>query len=162
MLTLQRRQRVGLAGLVSVGALVALIVLWPTPVDRSLRGVIAVFLDALHHAGVPSSFGYAQLEFTANIVMFVPLGFFMYLLIPQGKTVLCAMLVPALSLTAEAAQMLFLPARYASLLDVVANSAGGWLGLLLAAAVSALIGAHRDRITAVAAQPRLQSPQHTH
>lgn len=160
-MALQRRQRVGLAGLLSVGALVALIVLWPVPVDRSLRGAIAVFLDALHEAGVPSWFGYAQLEFTANIIMFVPLGFFMCLLLPRGRALLCAMLVPAASLAAETAQLLFLPARYASLLDVVANSVGGWLGALLALAVSALASTHRQPATAVAVQPRLRDRQHT-
>lgn len=68
--------RIAVAGLGLVVIAVLIITLWPTPVDQGYSGTIAGVLEALHQLGVPETFGYRALEFTANIVMFVPVGFF--------------------------------------------------------------------------------------
>lgn len=72
-------QRVGIAGLLVTLAIVFAITLDPTPVDHGHRAWATRTLSAFHQVGVPHTFGYAHLEFTANIIMFIPLGVFLTL-----------------------------------------------------------------------------------
>ena len=51
-----------------------LIVFWPTPVDRPAAGTLHSLIVWIHSHGVPTFIGYNTIEFTANIVMFVPMG----------------------------------------------------------------------------------------
>lgn len=150
-----RHQRLGLIGLSVVAAVTLVVVLWPSPVDGGLRGSISELLGWLHSVGLPDWFGYAQLEFGANVIMFVPVGMFLLLLISAKRFWLGVAIVPALSLAIEGAQLVFLPGRFATLLDVFANSVGGWIGV----AAAALVLAARQSGSRVDQQPKLPQRQ---
>ncbi len=128
------------------------VVLWvtmsPTPINLGREDAIRKLLAVLHDNGVPLWFGYSKLEFTANIVMFVPLGLLIGLALPQRGVWLGLLLAPAFSAAIELAQALLLSQRTASVLDVVANSLGGWAGLLIAVAVRAVVHARDRRVVA--------------
>jgi len=126
------------------GAVVALAVFWPTPIDRDYRGSIIRVLEVLHRYGIPDWFGYAALEFTANIAMFVPLGFLIFYVLPRSRWWLALVICPALSILIEITQGVALAQRFASIGDVVANSLGGLVGALLALALRSVIN-RRDR-----------------
>jgi VanZ family protein len=119
--------------------------MWPTPLDTNYESTIAHVLDLLHRHGLPGWFGYARLEFTANILMFIPLGFLVALTLPRRSWWLALLMVPAFSFGIEMVQGAFLAARFASGWDVLANTIGGCLGAALSFAVRALVHA-RDRL----------------
>lgn len=124
--------------------LVFMATLWPTPIDRGYEAAIERVLTVLHRNGVPGWYGYRWFEATANVVMFVPLGFFLALVFPTRILWAALPLVPLVSLSLEGAQLMFLPARFATLTDVVANSLGGWIGVAVAA-VTVVAVHERDR-----------------
>lgn len=130
----------------AVGVLIT--TLSPTPVDKGHGGTIEKVLKWLYGLGLPRWFGYEQVEFTANIVMFVPLGFFVGLLLPAGMIWLGLVIVPAVSGAIEFAQSQFLSERFATVLDVLANTLGGWSGLVVAVGVRALVRARDETIIA--------------
>ena len=101
-------------------------------------------LEVLHRNGVPTWFGYGEVEFLANIAMFVPFGFLVAILLPQRLSVLTVLVGPAFSAFIENFQREFLSERVASVYDVYANSAGAIAGLILAATLRAIVHA-RDR-----------------
>jgi len=128
---------VGKVGLGLTLAAVLLIVLNPTTVDAGHEDAIAHLLGFLHRHGVPGQFGYSQLEFSANIVMFLPLGFFAGLAVGAGSGVragwwMVLVSLPAFSVLIELTQHFFLPGRFATVSDVVANSIGGIVGVIVA------------------------------
>lgn len=103
----------------------AFIAFWPTPVDRDagwlLERITATFPWAT----------YGRIEFTANIVLFIPLAW----CAARGWPRWHAFVVPAglaASVVIEVLQGLFLAERTASVLDVLANTLGAALGWLLA------------------------------
>ncbi len=61
--------------------------------------------------------------------MFVPIGFLIGLLVSRRLLWVPVLVVPVLSSTMEVLQGAFLSQRFASALDVVANTVGGLLGL---------------------------------
>ena len=80
----------------------------------------------MHRHGVPKAIGYAQIEFSANIALFIPMGIIASVWTQRAWA---GLLVGAgASLLIELAQSLFLTARYSSVLDVVANSLGAGIG----------------------------------
>lgn len=135
---------IAVTGLVLYGALVLTATMWPTPLDRGYESSIQRFLEVLHRNGVPEWFGYRKLEFTANVCMFVPLGFFLLLALRRGMLWLTVLMVPLLSIVIELTQAVALAERFASPLDVVANTLGGYLGALVALLIRSGINA-RDR-----------------
>ena len=124
-----RRHRFALAGFLATLAAILLITLTPTPVDAGRADWVEAVLTLLHGMGVPASFGYTQLEFTANIVMFIPLGAFLALLLPRSRRPIGFIALPLLSVASELVQLFLLPERHATLADVLANSIGAWIGL---------------------------------
>ncbi|MBG6215824.1 VanZ family protein [Arthrobacter sp. CAN_A6] len=72
------------------------------------------------------------MEFTANIVLFVPLGLFWFILAPRGWRWHGPLVAFALSVLIELAQHVLLPQRVASPYDVVANGSGALVGMLVA------------------------------
>ncbi len=130
---LSARQRVGLIGLGLMLVAALAITLNPTPVDQGRGNTVRAFLDVLYGVGVPQSFGYTELEFTANIIMFLPLGFFVALLVGERSWLLALAFPLALSICIELTQLLLLPERFADISDVIANSLGGWIGVGVAA-----------------------------
>jgi hypothetical protein len=109
----------------------ALVMLWPTPIDRLLGGSLHGLLDRLRAGGLPNIFRYGVLEFGGNILLFVPLGFALALLMPLGRRWMAPTLCVAGSFAAEFAQSVLRPDRLADPTDVLANSIGGLLGTLL-------------------------------
>ena len=76
------------------------------------------------------------LEVIANVILFVPLGFFYRLAQPAARSTLHVLALGALvSLAIEATQY-FQPLRTPSPLDVATNAAGAWLGALAAERVA--------------------------
>ena len=119
----------------------ALIALWPTPVDRGARGSISGGLDWLHAHGVPGWLDYPVIEITANIALFLPVGLLGVLLLGRSRWWLTILAGAATSTVIELSQLVFLPARVPTAADVVANTAGTALGALLGVALLAAITA---------------------
>ena len=120
-------------------AALTLIAFWPTPVDRGLHGSISSVVLWLHAHGVPVWLDYEIIEFSANIVLFVPVGLLVVLLAGTRHhsigTLIGTMVGTLFSCTIELGQLLFLPERFATVNDVIANSLGALLGTLIAAVV---------------------------
>ena len=125
------------------GVLVAAVAYWPTPVDRGMRPRIDRVLAALHRRGLPDWFGYDQLEWWANVAFFVPLGLLVVLLIGGHRWWVAVLVGGAASVAIEVGQHLFLPSRYATVDDVVANTLGAALGALSGLVLLAVVHARR-------------------
>lgn len=125
-------------------AFVLLVTMWPNPQQLEFDSIASRVLRALHNLGVPEWFGYDKLEFTANIGMFVPLGFLLGLALSRKVWWLAIFLLPAFSGGIEFMQGIALDERVSTLPDVAANTIGGYIGLLLAMIMRAMIYA-RDR-----------------
>ncbi|MGX1934347.1 VanZ family protein [Microbacterium resistens] len=125
-------------------AFVLVVTMWPAPEQLEFDGIATRVLRMLHNIGVPEWFGYDKLEFTANVGMFVPLGFLLGLALPRKGWWLAVILLPAFSGGIEATQGLALENRVSTILDVLANTTGGYIGLLVAMILRAMIHA-RDR-----------------
>lgn len=118
-------------------AFVLCITMAPDLQDYGVDGTAYRILTVLHTLGVPASFGFAELEFTANIGMFVPLGMLLSLALPSRRVWWGLLVLPAFSAAIEITQGLFLPDRVADPRDVLSNGLGGAIGLLLAVGVRA-------------------------
>ncbi len=111
-----------------------MIAFWPVPVDSSAGPELARALHWLHAHGVATFVNYDFVEFSANVIFFVPLGVFLGLGLRRFWVAgLVGIVVSGLI---EAGQLLFLPNRFATLTDVVANSLGCVLGAALWLVVS--------------------------
>ena len=117
----------------------ALIGLWKTPVDRNVAVVdLPPVAWTIRQLGLTPWEGYDLVEFTANIALFVPLGVLMLLWWRQRGWLHATGVAFATSLTIEILQQLLRPERFASVSDVVANTAGGAIGGLAAIALRKL------------------------
>ncbi|MCU6479919.1 VanZ family protein [Arthrobacter sp. A2-55] len=105
---------------------VALVVFWPTPVDRPASGDLHLVINWMHAHGLPMFIGYNQVEFTANIAMFVPMGLIASTWFKNGWVSLA--ISSLASCFIEFSQYLFLPHRFASGMDVLANTTGAAIG----------------------------------
>lgn len=128
-----RPHRVALWALPAYLGLLAAVALWPQPVDRPVAGLLRSTLRWLHHSGVPGWVDYSLVESTANVLLFIPLGFLVTRLAGRGFWWLGTAAGLLTSCAIEAAQFLFLPDRYPTAADVLANTLGALLGTLLAA-----------------------------
>ncbi|WP_432393345.1 VanZ family protein [Pseudarthrobacter sp. L19] len=124
--------------------LLALIAFWPSPVDAPVQGQLAITLRWLHAHGVPRWVNYSFVEMAANVVLFIPAGLLGQLTLPRlpwWRITAAGMLISG---CIEAGQYLFLPHRFASLTDVLTNTAGALLGAVaarkLAPALPRLLG----------------------
>jgi glycopeptide antibiotics resistance protein len=86
---------------------------------------------------------YTQLESFANVALFVPFGLLISLLVPTRWWWLVVVGLAVAAAGIELGQALFLPGRVASIDDVVANTTGGVLGVLIAAGIRAIVWATR-------------------
>ncbi|MEG9247435.1 VanZ family protein [Arthrobacter sp. Soc17.1.1.1] len=111
---------------------VALIVLWPTPVDRAGGPLLQRALAYLYTHGLPAFVTYSSVEFLSNVLMFAPLGLFWFILIPRGWRWAGPLAGMVLSLLIEGTQALLLPQRVATPDDVLANTIGAVCGTLVA------------------------------
>lgn len=136
------------ASLVLYAATVLVVVFWPTPVDRDYRGAIDRVLQVAHRHGLPEWFGYRELEFLGNVALFLPLGFFLALVLPGRLWWLTVLICPAFSVLIELSQGAFLSERFSSPWDVAANTLGGLSGALVAVGIRALVHARDERVIA--------------
>ncbi len=130
------------------GVVLALVAFWPTPIDRPVGGLLARVLRALHERGVPEFFGYTFVEFTANILLFIPVGVVAGLVGRRVHWVPALLAGPILSAVIELIQLLFISARFATIEDIVANTLGASAGVVLAAAARSVIAARDARVIA--------------
>lgn len=127
-----RTHRVATWGLAAYVAVLAGVALWPQPVDQPISGLLDRALRALHRRGVPDWVDYAFVESAANVLLFVPLGALVAWIIGRGYWWVGAAAGLLTSCAIELAQFLFLPDRYPTVADVLANALGALLGALLA------------------------------
>lgn len=142
------RQNLGVILVLAYGVLILLATMWPTPLDQGYEASISRLLEVLHRNGVPQWFGYTKLEVTANVGMFIPLGFFVCMLLPFRVWWLALIICPGLSVAIELVQSLALSARFATVSDVVANSAGAFIGAVLAVSLRAAISRRDEKMLA--------------
>ncbi|MBC7762681.1 MAG: VanZ family protein [Candidatus Saccharibacteria bacterium] len=127
---------------------VLLVTMWPVPVDTGYGASISKLLGVLHRNGIPEWIGYNKLEFFANIVMFIPLGFLTALLLPARIWWLALVICPAFSICIELTQLAFLPARFATLSDVLSNSLGAVLGVTVAVSLRLVVDVRDQKVIA--------------
>ncbi|MFB9166353.1 VanZ family protein [Arthrobacter psychrochitiniphilus] len=128
------RRKVAIILVVGYFVALAAIVFWPTPVDRPVGGELLNFLRWLRSLSIPQWIAsYTTIEFTANVIMFIPFGiivavrlrpYLWWLALPAGAL---------LSAIIELSQNYFLPERFGDPRDVVANASGALLGALCVA-----------------------------
>lgn len=138
----------GLSVLVLYTIFILVVTLSPAQMDVSYQNAVIRLLDVLHRNGVPKWFEYGEVEFLANIAMFVPFGFLVAILLPQKLSLLTVLVGPGFSAFVENFQRQFLDERVASIYDVYANSAGAIGGLILAALLRAVVHARDRRVIA--------------
>lgn len=118
-------------------ALVGWLTLGPQPLDQSGRGLLHRFIRFLSGDNKLDWITYALVEFTANVVLFVPVGVLFVLLVGWRRWWLAALLGIALTASIEFAQ-LFLPGRVSDPRDLASNSIGAGIGVALVLVVIAL------------------------
>lgn len=133
---------------VGYGIFLALVVFWPSPIDRPVAAMLERVIAELHERGVPAFVDYTFIEFTANVALFVPVGVVLGLIVPLRWTVIALLLGPALSGAIELAQHFLLPDRYSTSADIIANSLGSTVGVLLAATLRAVVAVRDDKVIA--------------
>ncbi|WP_082499703.1 VanZ family protein [Arthrobacter sp. Leaf145] len=122
--------------LVGYIACILVVAFWPTPVDKPIHGTLTAILDYLHHRGIPTWLSYTFVEASANVVLFVPLGLIFAVTFRSQAWWKLACLASLASITLELGQLLFLAARFASILDVVTNTSGAVIGIAAARTAS--------------------------
>ena len=121
-------------------AIVGWLTLGPQPLDDGASGLLFWALDVAESIPALSWIGYYEVEFTANVFMFVPIGLFLVLLFGRRKWWLAIAIGVALTVTIETVQ-LFLPERVSDVRDIIANSVGTVIGV----AVALLVTARKER-----------------
>jgi glycopeptide antibiotics resistance protein len=91
-------------------------------------------LDFLHAHRIPGWINYSFVEKSANVALFIPFGIASSLAYPEKRWWQNATLGVAVSGCMELGQLLFLHNRFSSMADVVTNSGGSVIGVLLGTA----------------------------
>ena len=126
------------------GVALALIVLLPSE-GHQVLGLVETLAGIASRAGIPYQFAFMTLEFGANVALFVPLGVLLPIALArpaspatrgiEGATLFGTVcLGAAISVLIELAQQV-IPGRVSSPADVLANTLGTALGVLLLVAV---------------------------
>ena len=126
--------------------ILAAIAFWPTHVDERMGPFLRWVTRAI------SWLTYDRIEFAANIALFVPFGVLLMLILNHRYLVLPIALVATVGI--ETVQSFMGGRRTPSFTDVVANTAGACVGMLIVALVQWLRGrrAERDALTHHAAE----------
>jgi VanZ family protein len=104
----------------------ALIAFWPEPVDRGAVGL----LDRIERYLPWATYG--RIEFSANVVLFVPLGWLLSILLSRTRYLVLPIGLLA-TIVIETVQGDLLSQRAFDISDILANTAGVCIGMLLAA-----------------------------
>lgn len=122
-----------------------LIALWSSPVDRGVNVVdLPPVAWLIRTFGLTVQQGYDLTEFAANVVLFIPLGIFAMLLMPRWRWWHVSLFAAALSGAIELLQEFLRPDRFATMSDVVANTAGGTIGAFVCIAAQSAAKLLRD------------------
>ncbi|MDH6235826.1 VanZ family protein [Cryobacterium sp. CG_9.6] len=132
-------QRVAIVLSVVYLTALALIAFWPTPVDQGAHTYLMSLLGWLQRHGAPTWLGYGFVEFAANIALFVPVGLLGVILLRARRWWLAIFAGFFASCCIELGQLMFLPERFATVRDVVANTGGTIIGTMLALIVLGLV-----------------------
>lgn len=110
----------------------AVIVFWPSHVDRPIDGWLDDTLQSLHEHGIPGWVDYVFVESAANVLLFIPFGFLVALMLPPRRWWAAVIIGCAASCCIELAQLLFLSGRTSTVADVAANTFGAAIGAVTA------------------------------
>jgi len=136
----------------------ALIAFWPAPVDRGVHGPLVSLLAALQRHGAPGWLTYNFVEFAANIALFVPVGLLGVILVGARLWWFAIFAGFAASFCIEFGQLVFLPARFATVNDIIANTFGAGVGAALALVVIGITHAWPSAGTNSPTARRLYTP----
>lgn len=110
----------------------AFIAFWPSPVDQGIDVINSWPVRLLESTlGLSRPQGYDLVQFAANVVLFVPLGW-LAVALTRARWWQVALLGFLLSSGIEVGQALLRPDRFATVSDVVANTLGTAVGALTA------------------------------
>jgi glycopeptide antibiotics resistance protein len=132
---------------------VAWVTLGPEPYDARTSGVLWRFLDFFSEHEETDWITFDRVESVANVAMFIPLGVFVVLLFGRRRWWLAILVCAVLSSAIELSQGALLPTRVSDLDDIVANSSGGAIGVLLGVVLMSISLARRSRRKRVRANP---------
>ena len=110
---------------------VAWVTLGPQPLDAQGSALLYRLIDEFSQHNVTQWLTYSRVEFLANIAMFVPIGVFFVLLMGRGWWFAAMLAGVGLTFVIEFIQ-LFLPARVPDVRDLIANSLGACVGVVVA------------------------------
>lgn len=142
------RHALALSVFVLYTAFILVVTLSPSQLDVSVQRFVVRFVEVLHRYGVPTWFGYGEVEFLANIAMFIPFGFILTLLFPVKLSWLSVVASLLFSTGIELFQREFLDERIYDTRDIVANTLGSFTGFVIAAFLRALVHSRDKRIIA--------------
>jgi hypothetical protein len=137
-LALSPRLRFVFAVLLAVTLIVvAYIVLGLGRPDAAGQESLRAWLDRLHAEGkLPGFVTFGLVEWSANVVLFLPIGLFFAGALRPLRRIWVVPIAAAMSSAIELSQKFWLPSRVASVGDVLANTTGALLGVLILLAVS--------------------------
>jgi VanZ family protein len=138
-------------------AFVAWVTLTPAALTSEHISIIYRVLDALHRRGYLLSIDDAEMEFLANVALFVPVGVFLLLLF--GTRLWWVALVASFAMTAfiEAAQR-SIPGRVPDERDLVANGLGALIGVLVGLVLTLPATLRRRSQRRARPRPRREAP----
>lgn len=110
---------------------VAFVTLGPQPFDDGSGSLVWRLLAFFGRYPPTAWISYGTLEFWSNVAMFVPVGLFFLLLLGRRRWWLAILLGVLLTCGIEFAQ-LFIPGRVSDPRDVLANSVGAFVGVVVA------------------------------
>jgi glycopeptide antibiotics resistance protein len=140
-----RPPRIALAARVMLAPYLAVlfwIVFAPAEDAGRVTGVVALAAQLLAGIGIPFDLSYLVLEFLANVALFLPLGALLAVAFARLPWWAIVGIGFVTSVAIELVQ-LGLPSRFSTVSDVVANTLGTALGLLLTAATLARVTKQR-------------------
>jgi glycopeptide antibiotics resistance protein len=121
-----------------------------TPQAASRNGVLWQVEDFLDSVPLLDRVSVDQLEFAANVAMFIPFGIFFVLLLGRRRWWVAVLMGMVLTVGIEFAQQ-FIPYRVSDVRDLVSNTMGTVIGTLLALLLTAAKArADRQRVAALA------------
>lgn len=133
---------------IGYGAFLAFVVFWPSPIDQPVEGLLDRAIAEMHERGVPTFVDYTFIESFANVLLFIPVGLFFGLIVPLRWWPVALLFGPVLSGLIELAQRELLEARYATIDDVIVNSIGATIGVLVAVILRGVVKARDTRVIA--------------
>ncbi|WP_460774986.1 VanZ family protein [Microbacterium sp. GXF7504] len=120
-----------LLAVLTAGYLAVLASLTLGPQPETAGGVIRALADFFGGWAPTAWIGEPLLEFCANIVLFVPAGLLACCWLPRRRALLAVAIGLALSALIELTQALLLPDRVPDVRDLVSNTLGSAVGLVM-------------------------------